>query len=367
MPDSVSLRSRPHTPNSTHGTRIAGSVSSLNVTQPTQYAHLRQMSNPDIRLHHVRQVSNQELRSYMFDSLERPMSSVSAPAYKPQSNQRSPFVKRLLNQQKPYKQTYSPKTPHSAPTEVRTPMMYRPRAQSSPRFRYPSASCVDEPHYAVPTVDISEHISPQRRLGVSDNTMYEHDATNDSGDPTVYNTDSYMYPNSDLQCNDTVCSEPESQITYITAKDLITSESEDEDVVTAAEDVEQYVAPDPESQHAFSPQPSSVKTHTFDKTESVSGITSPTDKEVTNINFPPSEKAFNTHAPIAANASDAQQSNAKLSQEDSHSSEMSVGIEKVIPQLATYQKNNSQNRTSITDVPDIIKHGAYEEDGVFII
>lgn len=362
MPDSVSLRSRPHTPSSTHGNRIAGSVSSLTVPQPTQYAHLRHMSNPEIRIHHVRQISNQELRSNMFDSLERPVSTVSTPAYRPQSNERSPFTKRLMNQQKTCKQTYSPKTPHSAPTEVRTPMVYRSRAQSSPRFRFPSVSSVDEPHYAVPAVDISEDIAPQRRLGVSDNNIHEHD----SGHPTLDNVESYLYPNPDLQRDDTVCREPESQITYITAKDLVTSESDDEDALTADEDDIQYV--DPESQHSFSPQASSVNTHTVYKPgDKPSSFTLPTDKEVMNINFPPSEKAFNTHALIGTNASVAQRSDANISLAVSHSSETSVDGEKVVRQQSTYQKNNSRNRTSITDVPDIIKHGTYEEDSVFII
>ncbi|XP_045164243.2 uncharacterized protein LOC123528539 [Mercenaria mercenaria] len=371
MADSASLRSGAHTP-STHAIRIAGSVSSLNVQQPVQYAHIRQMSNPDIQMHHIRQISNQELRSGWFDSLERPTSTLSAPAYKPHSNQRSPFVKRNMyptgTKQKPYKQSYSPKTPHSAPTEFRQPVVYRPRAQSSPRFRYPSSSG-EESHYAMPKLDSEEEIVPQRKMGVSDDDIHEHfEDGNVSDDPNLCNVDSYLYPHPCSENEVQNQSEPESKITYLTAKDLVTSESEDEeDISLETDDVIQYV--NPESQNVFNAQTSSLKTQTPLKQESTSSLISPTDNEVRNINFPPAEKVFH---PIESNTTRVREKPKLETQQRGLSGKGTVSQSSGPPNQATgtvqavaYQKNNSRN--SITDVPDVIKHGAYEEDGVFII
>jgi hypothetical protein len=362
MVDSASLHSGQHTPSTMM--RLNGSISSLNAQQPVQYAHIRQRSNPDISVHHVRQVSNQELRNQWFGSLERPMSTLSAPAYKPQSHQKSPFNKRNLHntgaRQKPYKQTYSPKTPHSAPTgfgQQRTPQVYRPRAQSSPRFRYPSSSG-EESHYATPKIDSTEEIFPQRKMGVSDDNIHEHFDDNDSVSygPNTCNVDSYLYPQSGSDSGVQNQSEPEQKITYITAKDLITSESEDEEACSSDSAI-QYVLP--ESQHLSVP----IKSNTFPKKPSTQSITSPTDNEVKEINFPPSDKTFRriqSNDPLEGDKSLSQNAQNRTPLQNNQASTESEQNHAVV-----YHKNTSRN--SITDVPDVIKHGAYEEDGVFII
>lgn len=372
MPDTSSLRSRPHTPSSTHGLRVGGSISSLNVQQ-VQYADIRQMSNPEINVHHVRQISHQEPRNNWFDSLERPTSTLSAPAYKPNSHQRSPVGKRVMQpsgtNQKPYKQAYVPKTPHSAPTESRQQIVYRPRAQSSPRFRYPSTISSDESHYTMPKLDSFEDMPLQRKLGVSDDDIHEDfDAVqNVIEDANACNSESYLYPDSSLGNESQLPLEPESKITYLTAKDLVTNDSEnEEDTSPETDEAVQYMGV--EAPTNAPRQVVSIETQTADKEEHITSTKSPTDYEVMSINFPPSNNSLHQESKKAFHNKNNMKSNTKPNHKTEH------GVRKdgknsreptASAQAVVFQKNNSQS--SISDVPDIIKHGAYEEDGVFII
>lgn len=339
MPDSASLRSNPNTLGSLSGMHMSGSGISLNNYPPTQYSHVRQMSNPELRFHHVRQTSNQELQSHTFDSLERPQSTLSAPAYKPNTLTRnSPAAKRTYHpaagKHKIGKQTYSPKTPHSAPVgEKKQPVIYRPRTQSSPRFRYPST---DESHYTMPTIDSNEELM-RRKYGVSDDDINSHYNVSDHS----VNGDSY------LEFETARHNEDEPKLNYLSAKDLMTNQSdEEEDAIetSSGDETVQYTdaaflqtSPPIGANSAAPPSGLNLsERQTHRQPSSSLTVNSTPDSEVMNINFPPSENKQSLKATVQS-------------------------LTNTGPTM-NYNRNNS-----ITDVPDVIKHGLIEEDGVFII
>ncbi|KAL4225958.1 hypothetical protein ACF0H5_013946 [Mactra antiquata] len=342
MPDSASIRSHSQAMGSIH--EMSASGMSLGGYVPSQLNHVRQMSNPELRFHHVRQLSKPEIGSNTFDTLERPMSTLSAPAYKPHSGH-SPNAKRLQHKtghHKGGKHGHSPKTPHSAPSnrEKKQPVVYRPRAQSSPRFRYPST---DESHYTIPTIDRRDHVILNRKYGTS-----EEDITNIQSDIDFMQIEPYF--NGQQASGD-----DEPKLNYLSAADLVNNASdEEEDAVSDSNDTVQYtdaqfIQKTPLSGTNSDNLPSGgftpIGRDLLQQSESSSRIGSPSGNEVMEINTPKLEN----------------RNLKQLVQNPVQSvSSSGTGVQGPSNQVTDFKRN-------ISDVPDVIKHGQYDEDCVFII
>lgn len=411
--DSISLHSRSRSPASNRGLNVDGSMLSLN-RSPIQYARVQQLSNPESSINHVRQISNQELISDAFDPMERPMSAQSMPAqgYRQGHRQKgasSPLIKRLFHigaaKQKTEKQKDSPKTPHSAPHGTKQPVcfpetprsaparpiVYRPSDPVSPKFRYPSTSSTEESHYAMPKTDSSEELQSQRKMGVSDDNIHEHFDLHSPYNGNGVNTHSNVYPQRSTGFEDRGAEhnigreqndETDAKIIYKTAKDFMFSDNDEEDDAIE-DDVDNDDATVEKTRYS---QYTNEESQTVDRTSAenpqrVKSLTSPSDEEVKDINFPPSEESGqsmpNSLDSVSASQTTRQQNNFRPisevkdnvnQQQQTGNMQQNVSSNRGLISSNTHPKTvHNALKSSISDVPDIIKHGPYEEDNVFII
>jgi len=218
------------------------------------------------------------------NSLERPSSTLSAPVsnrHKVNQSNFSPGFKSLqrhigtenLNK-------FSPKTPHSAPTATSSTVVHRKRAASSPRFRFHSSDSEDS-HYNLPHDGSDEHIGPGPRLRPTDRRLAvsEHSLTDSSDNECDSSVDQTHRPAQN------------SKITYITAKDLQTPSSDDEEEAAPIDDDVEH-RPEVTSQSCQNPRGPNGQASV--SSDSTNNLCSPSDVEVETINFPSRQR--NNHS-----------------------------------------------------------------------
>ena len=244
----------------------ARSFLSLEEASPTQYAHIQ--PSP-VLIHHKRHRSNQELVSQNPFLNERPASPLSAPLAQLHA---SPPPKHIINKR-------SPRVSHS-PLTVRGTEVYKKRAEASPKFRYPSKFATQQNvDLKVSSVDGSP-VSGRHNL-VSDDYERNSVFVDDSGIDAAYpHSDNYLYP----QQSDTSDSADKPKLTYLTAKDLVSEESEEEE-----EDVNITDKPGAESKASAQTDNENTQSQMMQYGYDPSLIL-PSDNETMAVNFPESGK-----------------------------------------------------------------------------
>lgn len=276
VPDNLSHRSRPRTPSSTMGTRISGSVSSID--GHVQYAGIRQPSTNSNEIIHIRQMSNQEHMTYPFPGLERPDSSMSAPADHLHHHKLSPGIKRMTKSDLLAKR--SPNLRTSPANFQRQFLDNRARSRSVPQPYFPSSER-DESHYTLPNDVKLEMATFRRRLGVSDDTedvpagmcLPDSNVHENYLEPTMENHPSHGSP---------VLYNPESKITYLTSKDLENIVDEEED----AESCARVSGTNLNSEALTMSSNDKLNEGPGLSPPGSGGVVSPSDREVMAINFP---------------------------------------------------------------------------------
>ena len=335
MPDTLNNRSRPRTPSSTTGTRISGSVSSID--GHVQYADVIQFQNNLNQINHIRQRSHQEGGNMPQFVIDRPASSQSAPMVGPQMH-------RPNGNPRGNRFAYSPKTLPAGLTKRQ--YEYRQRSESQPRFNFSSHEN-DESHYTMPNDQELEKLRTARRLGVSDTDI----DINHTVSPSSKGSPTYLSPSTSEQNSSgeqytqhiPVLYNPESKVTYLTCKDFQNIADEEEDAVDCCVDDDSasgsYTDPTQPTQPSGPEQLPSPPS-------SGGSIVSPSDTEVMRINFPNPNSNNMTRDKMKEFNGDLRVSTERQNKENNHTN---------------LEKNKAGH------VPDLIKHGFFEEGEVIVI
>ncbi|XP_052795980.1 uncharacterized protein LOC128228613 [Mya arenaria] len=282
-------------------------IGSASADSQVQYADIRGQSH----------LSDSDLlRLHALSSMERPSSVASAPVSRLHKISKTPALQKYKTMDlvgKPGKYKQSPGAPRSAPMGSTTMPVYRSRADSSPRFRCPSWD-KDDPHYIYPNDSQLKRAVQTRHNAVSDDDLSD-------------SPDTQVEERSDPR-------NQESQIQYLSARDLQGGSSDEED---AAEEGES------QNTERTGDAPSGVGPTSNKRITSSSStvITSPNDLEIININFPYNKR----HVPVDMKC---------------HGSDNQF----------TGKSDKSGTRAHVPDIINSVhspyQHGI-EEDGVFMI